>query len=117
VMVCASCAVSEPPCFEIAQEVPVSLTVSGIQGPGRFEPAPPAPAPSPPPSVVENPKFAGASRNNGMAPSLAPATLTPAAPDPPQSRGRVPLLAGGGLLIAGVAGALMAAKARFRVRW
>ena len=40
VVICASCAATEPPCLERAKELPIRLTVGTVGKPGRFEPAP-----------------------------------------------------------------------------
>ncbi|HUB78120.1 MAG TPA: hypothetical protein VMB03_04940 [Bryobacteraceae bacterium] len=37
-IICASCAASNPPCFESVTDLPVQLTVANVSFPGSFEP-------------------------------------------------------------------------------
>jgi len=136
VAVCASCAVSQPPCFQSIQGAPLHLTVSGTGEPARFEIAAPPPAPSvaetllhaggvspakeeetrKSPGVAETPPVPAAIAQDKSATPL-PAPLPP--DSLPTSRRLIPL-AGGGVLAAGLVGAFLAAKEKLalrRARW
>jgi hypothetical protein len=112
-VVCTSCAGSDPPCLQTAQELPVSLTVGTTRSPGGFEntPSPAAATPSAIPEPSGRPTGAGQIPNAGTATSQ-PST-TPGSP-PASTPGNNVLIpfAAGGLLFAGVAGGLLVVRAK-----
>jgi hypothetical protein len=114
VVVCTSCAGSDPPCLQTAQELPVSLTVGTTRSPGGFEntPSPAAATPSAIPEPSGSPTGAGGNGQNAGAATSRPST-TPGSP-PASTPGNNVLIpfAAGGLLFAGVAGGLLVARAK-----
>jgi hypothetical protein len=90
-VVCATCAATEPPCLQDAGDFPISLTIADIKTPGGFEPTA-APAPAVPQPIV-----------------------TP--PDPPRlTLERFVPLIGGVLLAAGSVGMLVAVRGLYAGR-
>lgn len=90
---CASCAASEPPCLQEAKEFAINLTVANVRIPGEFQPI----AEAPPPAPAPIPK------------KMSPAPFTP--PDPPRrSFDRFIPFIGGGLLVVGAIGIVLALR-------
>jgi hypothetical protein len=90
-VVCATCAGANPPCFQEGKEFPISLTVANVKAPGDFEPTA-EPQVAVPPMSRE--------------PAPMPAVVSP---DPPRrTAGRLVLWIAGALLVAGVLGILFA---------
>lgn len=95
-VLCASCAVSDPPCFQSVTDFPVRMTVANIAFPGEFEPVAGAANPA---TMSE---LAAASR---------PALYIPPAAPPPSSGNTWFAVVGGGLLLVGVSVMVLAISA------
>jgi hypothetical protein len=98
-LVCVSCAASDPPCLQVAKDLPIVLTVANVKVPGEFLPMMEAHAPV----TVE--------KTQAAAPQpITPDTPQPITPDTPQpSRPRLLPWVAFGLSAVGVMGAMVAA--------
>jgi hypothetical protein len=97
VMVCASCAASEPPCLQRAADFPVTVTVAGVAMPDVREPPARPAVPPPPVNPIEQ----------ALAPPPPLAAVRPSAPGLPAF---VPVAAGA-LLVAASVVSLLAIRA------
>jgi hypothetical protein len=97
-VVCTSCAATDPPCLQDAREFPIAMTIANVRAPGEFQPmaTPSVPVPARTPEHVRIP-------------------IVP--PDPPRSsRNRLLPFVALGLLATGVMVAIVALRGLFAVR-
>jgi len=92
IVVCATCAASEEPCFQDAREFPIALTIADVKMPGAFEP-------TAEPAVAVSPAKPG--------PAAPRPVIVPQDPPQPTPK-RFASLIGGGLMAVGAAGMLVA---------
>lgn len=92
-VICASCAVSDPPCFDVPKDFPLEVIVANVAVAGEFEPI------IPPPPVIPRTD----------PPKIPEPYVPPAAP--PQHRYVFIPVVGGGLLLVAMAGMVFAMRA------
>jgi hypothetical protein len=94
VVICTSCAGTEPPCLQDAKELAISLTVASVKAPGEFSPmAAPNVAPPIPATTA----------------SAAPRLIIPTDPPPSKQKRLLPFVALG-LLATGAMGGIVALR-------